>query len=65
MQAGKLHLKEVPAPPLLAQTVSWEQFRKIDADELKRGALRNKSREKIVDVSEMLRIAFGSDLVRD
>ncbi|MCJ1434986.1 NADPH-adrenodoxin reductase [Xylographa pallens] len=36
------------------QTVSWEGWRRIDAEERRRGQLRGKEREKITSIPEML-----------
>lgn len=40
--------------------VNWEGYRKIDRDEVARGATKGKPREKLVDISQMLKIA-GAD----
>ena len=40
-----------------AQTVSWEQWKRIDWEEKRRGEERGKEREKITDVTEMLEVA--------
>ena len=37
--------------------VTFSDWRKIDLEEQRRGELRGKPREKIVDIEEMLRIA--------
>lgn len=39
------------------QIVDWEGYRKIDRNEVARGATKGKPREKLVDISEMLKIA--------
>lgn len=42
------------------QIVNWDGYRKIDRDEVARGATKGKPREKLVDISQMLKIA-GAD----
>ena len=42
------------------QVVDWEGYRKIDRDEVARGATKGKPREKLVDITQMLKIA-GAD----
>lgn len=42
------------------QVVNWEGYQKIDRDEVARGATKGKPREKLVDISQMLKIA-GAD----
>ncbi|CAM9152248.1 unnamed protein product, partial [Hapterophycus canaliculatus] len=44
------------------QIVDWEGYQRIDRDEMERGAVKGKPREKIVDVGQMLTIAR---IVRD
>ncbi|CAN0521989.1 unnamed protein product, partial [Scytosiphon promiscuus] len=39
------------------QIVNWDGYRKIDRDEIARGAAKGKPREKLVDISQMLKIA--------
>lgn len=39
--------------------VDWEGYKRIDEEEVARGCLKGKPREKIVDVAEMLDIANG------
>lgn len=42
-------------------TVNWEGWKTIDDVEIRRGKDRNKPREKITDVDEMLKIGGSSD----
>lgn len=37
--------------------VTWSDWQKIDRQEIENGKTRNKPREKILDVNEMLKIA--------
>lgn len=39
------------------QIVDWDGYREIDRDEVTRGKLKGKPREKIVDVAKMLKVA--------
>lgn len=39
------------------QIVDWEGYREIDREEVARGALKGKPREKLVDIRQMLEIA--------
>ncbi|CAN0562568.1 unnamed protein product, partial [Ectocarpus sp. 12 AP-2014] len=39
------------------QVVDWDGYQRINRDEVARGALKGKPREKFVDVEEMLSIA--------
>lgn len=39
------------------QIVDWDGYREIDRDEVTRGKLKGKPREKIVDVAKMLEVA--------
>lgn len=42
------------------QVVDWDGYRGIDCDEVARGAVKGKPREKLVDIREMLEIARGA-----
>lgn len=39
------------------QIVDWDGYRRIDREEVARGAMKGKPREKVVDVGQMLDIA--------
>lgn len=40
------------------QIVDWDGYQRIDRDEVARGAMKGKPREKLVDVGRMLDIAL-------
>ena len=41
------------------QIVDWNGYQRIDQDEVVRGAMKGKPREKIVDVGRMLDVALS------
>lgn len=41
------------------QIVDWDGYQRIDRDEIARGAIKGKPREKLVDVGRMLDIALA------
>lgn len=43
------------------QIVSFDDWEKIDCEEIRRGKVLGKPREKITDIQEMLSIAEGGD----
>lgn len=53
------HLKSpVNTPVKEVQIVDWDGYRRIDRDEVARGATKGKPREKLVDIGRMLDIAL-------
>lgn len=55
--AKKGRLRPVTSSLVLPDAVSWEQWLKIDAHEVKKGRSLSKIREKVPTVAEMLAIA--------
>uniref|UniRef100_A0A1A9X3I9 NADPH:adrenodoxin oxidoreductase, mitochondrial n=1 Tax=Glossina brevipalpis TaxID=37001 RepID=A0A1A9X3I9_9MUSC len=59
--AGRLHLEEAKSgigeSLKTKAVVTWEGWSKIDAEEVKRGRLVGKPREKIVKIQELLKVA--------
>lgn len=47
---------EIPLP----KVVDWEGYKRIDDEEVARGMVKNKPREKVVSIDEMLDIAHRS-----
>jgi adrenodoxin-NADP+ reductase len=57
-----LHQKSVASKPGWSdeggkQIVTWDRWLRIDKEEMARGQAKEKPREKIVDVDEMLKVA--------
>lgn len=47
------------------QIVDWDGYQRIDRDEIARGEMKGKPREKLVDIGQMLEIANGGKVRRD
>lgn len=63
-QDGAPGLGESGGTKKKVQRVDWDGYQRINRDEVARGAMKGKPREKLVDVEEMLSIAtaVGDDL---
>lgn len=54
-----MHVPSSTRSPPVLQVVTFQDWLKIDREEVERGQARGKPREKLVDVQELLSVAGG------